>query len=76
MGLLASSLPYELATPQKWIKPLGLPPRKKGPKKNSGKTEWKNLLRARAQELFPQLKVTLWMADSLLIAHYLRSKDA
>ncbi len=29
---------------------------------------WKNKLKARAQELFPKIKVTLWNADALLIA--------
>lgn len=76
MGLVSVGLgDYVSVTPQTWIKPLGLPPREKGPKKNSGKTEWKNKLRAVAQQLYPHLTVTLQMADALLIAHYLKSLD-
>ena len=34
------------------------------------KTEWKNKLKAKAQQLFPGEKVTLATCDSLLIAEY------
>ena len=36
----------------------------------ASKTIWKNKLKARAQELFPDLKVTLKTADALLIWEY------
>ena len=35
-------------------------------------SEWKNRLKAKAQQLFPQEKVTLATADALLIAEYCR----
>lgn len=53
-------------TPQKWQKALAL-----GSSKNhSSKAAWKNHLKAMAQRLFPQTKVTLWNADALLISEY------
>jgi hypothetical protein len=38
-----------------------------GTKGDRSTTEWKNVLKARAAELFPDQDVTLWNADSLLI---------
>ena len=52
----------ELITPQKWQKTLGL-----GTSKGMRPTEWKNKLKAEAQRLFPDIKVTLKTADALLI---------
>ena len=52
--------------PKVWQEPLGLGGRKScdtGP-------EWKRKLRAKAQELYPHLDVTLRNADALLILHY------
>lgn len=48
-----------------WQKTLGF-------KKESGmsKTVWKGYLKEKAQELFPKIKVTLKVADALLLAHY------
>lgn len=53
-------------TPQQWQKLYGF--------KRSGRTptEWKNLLKRKAIELFPNIKVTLAIADALLIANYAR----
>ena len=67
MALLALGIPTEKVTPQKWIKVYQL---KK--KKEQDKNEWKNVLKAKAQSLFPQLgkKVTLKTCDALLIAEY------
>jgi len=67
MALLALGLPTVKATPQKWLKTYQL-----GKSGDYSKTEWKNRLKAKAQELFPNLgkKVTLKTADSLLIALY------
>ena len=47
--------------PQKWQKILSLGT------SGGDKTTWKNKLKTRAQELFPNLKVTLKTADALLI---------
>ena len=51
-----------LVKPQKWQKVLGL-----GTKSGLTKTQWKNKLKERAQQLHPSLKVTLQTADALLI---------
>lgn len=67
MALLALRIPTVKCTPQKWQKMYQL-----GKSGDYGKTEWKNRLKAKAQELFPDLgkKVTLKTADALLIAMY------
>ncbi len=67
MALLALQIPTVKATPQKWQKLYQL-----GKSSDYGKTEWKNRLKAKAQELFPNLgkKVTLKTCDALLIAMY------
>lgn len=61
MALVASEIPFEDVTPQKWQKALGC---------LSGGD--KNVTKQRAQSLFPQLKITHKTADSLLIAEYCR----
>ncbi len=68
MALTAADIPYELITPQKWQKGLGVVPRKK----EETKTQWKNRLKAHAQRLFPTATITLATADALLIAEYCR----
>lgn len=55
-------------TPQKWQKALQLGTRKK----SQSKTEWKNKLKAKAQQLYPDIKVTLKTSDALLILEYAR----
>jgi hypothetical protein len=61
----------ELVKPQRWQKALGL-----GNSRNCrSKTEWKNKLKAAAQRLNPHLRLTLPVADALLILEYgLRSR--
>lgn len=70
MALVAAGIPFEQITPGVWQKGVGIPPRKKG----ESKTDFKNRLKARAQELFPGVKVTLNVADAILIAEYNRRK--
>ena len=67
MALLALGIRTWKATPQKWQKLYQL-----GRSSGYSKTEWKNKLKAKAQELFPDLgkKVTLKTCDALLIALY------
>lgn len=89
LGLVAIGLPHDLVRPQEWQGALNIPSRKKGtgPKigfrKSGGEKdkEWKERLRARAQQVFPAL--SLWreskkmqyaIADALLIAEYCRRK--
>lgn len=54
--------------PQCWLKSVRIPPRKRSPKETD--SQWKGRLKAECQRLFPQLKVTLKVADALLIARY------
>lgn len=59
--LVAAEIPYELVPPGTWQKKLGCLTR--GDKK---------VTRKKAQQLFPQVKVTHAVADALLIAEYAR----
>jgi crossover junction endodeoxyribonuclease RuvC len=68
MALIAAGIPFDQVTPQKWMKAIGIPPRKKTDTNN----QWKNRLKAHAQQLFPQENITLATADALLIAEYCR----
>lgn len=61
MALAAIGIPYSFVTPQKWQKELQC--LTKGDK---------NVSKTRAQQLFPHIKVTHALADSLLIAEYCR----
>jgi hypothetical protein len=77
-----------LTPPQEWMRGLGLRKRcratvagwtKSGvqgrpPHPAETDTEWKNYLRQEASKRFPRLKVTLAVADALLIAAYCRQK--
>lgn len=66
MALTAVGIPFDLVSPQKWQKTLGVVPRTR----TETKTSHKNKLKAMAQRQFPQLKITLKTADALLIALY------
>lgn len=72
MALLALEIPTEDVTPNKWEKTYQL-----GTSGKFSKTEWKNRLKAKAQQLFPSLgrKITLATCDALLIAEYGRRKS-
>lgn len=59
MAITAANIPFERVTPQKWQKALGC--LTKGDK---------NVSKRRAQELFPNLKITHAKADAVLIAEY------
>lgn len=59
MALTAAGIPFERVRPQKWQQSMGC--MTKGDK---------NVSKRRAQELYPQLKVTHATADALLIATY------
>lgn len=66
MALLACRISTETVTPQKWQKEFQLG----GRGKTMSKTEWKNKLKAKAQQLFPTFNVTLATCDAMLIALY------
>jgi Holliday junction resolvasome RuvABC endonuclease subunit len=59
MALTAAGIPFERVRPQVWQKAMGC----------MSKGE-KNVTKRKAQELYPQLKVTHATADALLIATY------
>lgn len=67
--LTAASIRFETVRPQKWQKRLGIKQRQKG----ESDSEWKNRLRGHAQRLQPKAKITLYTADALLVAEYLKS---
>ena len=56
-----------MVPPKKWQKALGL-----GAATGLTKTVWKNKLKTRAQQLYPQVTVTLATADALLICEAAR----
>jgi len=63
LGLLSALyIRTELITPQQWQKRLFL-----GTSKGMSPVQWKNKLKAEAQRLYPDIKVTLKTADALLI---------
>jgi hypothetical protein len=73
--LTAAQIPFEEITPQAWQKGLSIPPRAK----TETKPQFKERLRQKAQQLFPQEAVwgrTLGeqraVCDALLIAEYCR----
>ena len=71
MALIALKIPTVTITPAVWQKPLQL-----GTSKGMTKTQWKNKLKAKAEQLFPYIsKVTLWSADALLICEYGRIRE-
>ncbi len=72
MALVAAGIPHEEVQPSRWQKGLSIPPRDKA----EGATAWKNRLKQHAENLFPDVKVTLAVADALLIAEFCkRSKE-
>lgn len=66
MALLACHIPFTEVTPQKWQKELQL-----GHKGTKTTSVWKNKLRDKASQLFPNIgRITLDISDSLLIVEY------
>lgn len=65
MALIAAGIPFEAVAPQRWKTKIGLARKPKEPM-----TVYKNRSKARAQELFPHLKITHANAEALLLAWY------
>ena len=63
--LIALGVRLEEVTPQKWQKAFVT-----SKARTESKTDHKNKLKAKAQLLFPDLKITLKTADALLIAEF------
>lgn len=61
--LIACGIPFDEVSPQKWQKELGC--QTKGDK---------NVTKAKAQQLYPDIKITHAIADALLIAKYTELK--
>jgi hypothetical protein len=61
MALTAAGIPYDEVSPLRWQNALGC--RSKGDK---------NVTKARAQALFPDIKVTHAIADAILLSEYCR----
>jgi hypothetical protein len=70
MALLACEVSFELVSPRRWQKAMGISPRGK----TETRTAWKNRIKETVQRLFPSEKVTLATADALLIALYRKRK--
>ncbi len=68
LGILATlKIPYIQVTPHKWMKWFGPMPKDKKDRKNH--------LKHLAQQRYPEANVTLYNADALLIATYLRETN-
>lgn len=74
--LSALNIPYETKSPIEWQRLIGITPRTRKNKKTGteqeSKSQWKNRLKSKAQQLFPKIKITLQIADALLIAEAAR----
>ncbi len=65
MALIGAGIPFHDVTPQRWQKDMGC--LTKGDK---------NVSKTKAQQLFPQLKITHKVADALLMAKWLIAQPA
>jgi hypothetical protein len=66
MALVAAGIPFDSVPPGVWQRAFSLPTLKAA----GSRTAKKNAHKARAQELFPSVKVTHAVADALLIAEW------
>lgn len=74
MAMTAAGIVYYEVVPRTWQKAFDMAPRRKGEGPPETKTQWKGRLRDMAQALFPGTKVTLAVADALMLAEYARRK--
>ena len=65
--LSALKVQYSLVSPQKWMKFYGVP--------KMEKKDRKNYLKQLAQQMYPDHKVTLYNADAILLANYLKKNN-
>lgn len=68
MALIALEIKTVTVSSQAWQKTFLI-----GTKSKMSTTEWKNKLKAKAQQLYPHLRVTLGNADALLILEYAKN---
>ena len=76
MALIATNLTeglgFKAVIPRTWQKWLGVAPRDKATEKQA---DLKRRLKEKAEELFPEIKVTLNTCDALLLAEYCRQQE-
>ena len=70
MALTAAEISFDEATPMKWQRAMNCLDTR--PKAARLGTKDKNITKRRAQQLFPQIKITHAIADALLLAEYCR----
>lgn len=68
MAAIAAGVQLQSVVPTTWQKEFGLK------KRGMARTAWKGLLKSKAMELFPNQKITLDVADAVLIAEFCRRK--
>lgn len=75
--LVAASIPFIQKTPQTWMKFYSMkreivkdPVTKKETPNSESKTDFKRRLKSKAEQLYPQLKITNDVADAVLIANF------
>lgn len=68
MCMVAHGIRFEQVHPRRWQKSFGM---MRKPKEVD--TAWKNRLKALAQQLYPQLRITKQVADAILLASYAAS---
>lgn len=66
MALICHGVPFIEVQPQKWQQEMGIPKRSK----TETKVQHKNKLKAKAQQMRPEITVNLKTADAILIAEY------
>lgn len=69
--LIAADIRFEETPPKRWQKALSIPPKKRG----ESLVQWKNRLKAKGQQLYPSTKVTLAVADAILLVEYCRRQN-
>lgn len=65
MAIIAAGIPFVEVSPVKWLRHFNLKRLK-----NEEPNRWKNRLKGKAQQFYPNIKVTMANADALLIATY------
>ncbi len=70
MAMICNGIAFDEVLPKTWQQSFGIPSKKK----TETSVQHKNKLKAKAQQLFPNEKITLKNADAILICEYLRRK--
>ena len=65
MAMIAAGIPFDEVPPKKWQHEMGVIG-----SKGETKSQFKNRLKAKAQQLYPEERITLATCDALLIARY------